>query len=166
MTGPIAVSQLMPLKLPEGSIHKLSDEERAVFREQMQEMLEQRYTAPVDLANHPSQQVYATVKVNGKVVATVYNGGTMECPNAYQGKLGGLPSDGSGPELARRRAAYMAKTLGGTVVKADTAITQARHDQLPPIRFKLDEAAMKADPLYQSIFGNVTARSLVAAQEV
>lgn len=72
------------------------------------------------------QNTYAQVKVDGKVVATLYNGGSMT--NGAAAKIGDLqdPPGLSGPDLAQWRADSYAKLLGGTVEKAPTAITQAQ----------------------------------------
>jgi hypothetical protein len=81
------------------------------------------------------QNIYATVKVNGKVVATLYNGGSSEMTNAAAAKVGDLPDSGpsGGPNLAQSRAEYIAKALGGTIEKASTAITQSQWTPRPNI---------------------------------
>lgn len=95
---------------------------------------------PVDLENHPSQQVYAEVKVGGKVVATLSNGGLCTMSNAMAARLANLPSmknpQGSGPQLAQQRAEEIARALGGRVEKAETAMTPAEYARVPPIQFR------------------------------
>jgi hypothetical protein len=73
------------------------------------------------------QNIYATVKVNGKVVATLYNGGSSWMTNDAAAKVGNLRDTGpsGGPNLAQFRAEYIAKATGGTIEKAPTAITQS-----------------------------------------
>jgi hypothetical protein len=73
------------------------------------------------------ENTYAQVKVDGKVVATLYNGGSSTMTNAAAAKVGKLddPPGLSGPDLAQWRADSYAKLLGGTVEKASTAITQS-----------------------------------------
>jgi hypothetical protein len=68
------------------------------------------------------------VKVDGKVVATLYNGGSATMTNDAGAKVGNLqdPPGLSGPNLAQWRADNYAKLLGGTVEKAPTAITQSQ----------------------------------------
>lgn len=68
------------------------------------------------------------MKVDGKVVATLYNGGSSTMTNAAAAKIGKLedPPGLSGPDLAQWRADNYAKLLGGTVEKASTAITQSQ----------------------------------------
>lgn len=74
------------------------------------------------------ENTYAEVKVDGKVVATLYNGGSSTMTNAAAARIGKLedPPDLSGPDLAQWRADSYAKLLGGTVEKASTAITQSQ----------------------------------------
>ncbi|MBR0823309.1 hypothetical protein [Bradyrhizobium liaoningense] len=74
------------------------------------------------------ENTYAQVKVDGKVVATLYNGGSSTMTNAAAAKIGKLedPPGLSGPDLAQWRADSYAKLLGGTVEKASTAITQSQ----------------------------------------
>jgi hypothetical protein len=68
------------------------------------------------------------VKVDGRVVATLYNGGSSTMTNAAAAKVGKLedPPGLNGPDLAQWRADNYAKLLGGTVEKASTAITQSQ----------------------------------------
>ncbi|MHC4053474.1 hypothetical protein [Bradyrhizobium sp. 25ACV] len=74
------------------------------------------------------ENTYAQVKVGGKVVATLYNGGSSTMTNAAAAKIGKLedPPGLSGPALAQWRADNYARLLGGTVEKAPTAITQSQ----------------------------------------
>lgn len=71
---------------------------------------------------------YAQVKVDGKVVATLYNGGSSTMTNAAATVIGKLddPPGLSGPGLAQWRADSYAELLGGTVEKAPTAIPQSQ----------------------------------------
>ncbi|MGY8638607.1 hypothetical protein RAD15_39695 [Bradyrhizobium sp. 14AA] len=74
------------------------------------------------------ENTYAQVKVNGKVVATLYNSGASAMTNAAGAEIGKLedPPGLSGPDLAQWRADQYAERLGGTVEKASTAITQSQ----------------------------------------
>lgn len=79
-------------------------------------------------ANSP-EDAYATVSVNGTVVATLYNNGTARLTNEAAAQVGSLPSMGEGetavgPELAQKRAQEIAKALGGTISTASTAQSQ------------------------------------------
>jgi hypothetical protein len=84
--------------------------------------------AATDVPDNAPQNIYATVKVNGKVVATLYNGGSSAMTNDAAAKAGDLqdpPGLNGGPDLAQWRAEHIAKAVGGTVEKASTAITQS-----------------------------------------
>jgi hypothetical protein len=84
--------------------------------------------AATDVPDNAPQNIYATVKVNGKVVATLYNSGSSAMTNAAAAAVGGLqdpPGLSGGPDLAQWRAEHIAKAVGGTVEKASTAITQS-----------------------------------------
>ncbi len=74
------------------------------------------------------QNIYAQVKVGGKVVATLYSGGSSTMTNDAAAKVGDLqdPPALSGPDLAQWRADSYARLLGGTVEKAPTAIAQSQ----------------------------------------
>jgi hypothetical protein len=82
--------------------------------------------AATDVPDNAPQNIYATVKVNGKVVAMLYNGGSSAMTNAAAAAVGDLqdpPGLKGGPDLAQWRAERIAKAVGGTVEKAPTAIT-------------------------------------------
>lgn len=131
---------------------KLSDAQKAAFRK-IQELA---HTRPVNLENHPSQQAYAEVLVNGQSVAKVYNSGVMSTSNALYGKIGKLDSvknpEGTGPLLAQQRADDIARALGGVVVKSATAITQAEWAKAPPIAYAVDYAALEKSLSAQTMF--------------
>ena len=79
------------------------------------------------------QNTYAQVKVDGRIVATLYNGGSATMTNDAAATIGDLqdPQGLSGPNLAQWRAEAYAKALGGTVEKADTAISQSEWTPRP-----------------------------------
>jgi hypothetical protein len=158
----IDITQLKQLPMP--AIIKMSDSQIAAMRATM----EDQYRRPVGPADNAPENTYAQVKVNGKVVATLYNSGGSETSNAVGAKLGDLlmnPS-GSGPQLAQSRAEAIAKALGGTVVKAPTAQTQAQWAARPPRQYAIDYAAMAADPrMSQSVTTQVNAQLLAQSQD-
>ncbi|MGY4510971.1 hypothetical protein [Bradyrhizobium sp. USDA 3650] len=80
------------------------------------------------LSDDAPENAYAQVKVDGKMVATLYNGGSSTMTNEAAAKIGKLddPPDLNGPDLAQWRADRYAERLGGTVEKASTAITQSQ----------------------------------------
>ena len=85
-------------------------------------------TMATDVPDNAPQNTYATVKVNGKVVATFYNGGSSAMTNDAAAKAGDLqdpPGLIGGPDLAQWRAEHIAKAVGGTIEKAPTAIAQS-----------------------------------------
>lgn len=113
---------------------------------------------PSYLANHPAMKTYATVVVGGKVVATLDNQGMMTTDNALGAQLRGLPDQVNGrggPDLAQARAEHVAALLGGKVVKAKTAISQAQFNANPidqeRLRPKIDVDAMRLDPMNAQI---------------
>jgi hypothetical protein len=84
--------------------------------------------AATEVSDDAPQNTYATVKVDGKVVATLYNGGSVTMTNqaaAMAGDLQDPPGLNGGPDLAQWRAEHIAKAVGGTIEKASTAITQS-----------------------------------------
>lgn len=120
-------------------------------------------TVEASLAAYPSVSTpatlpYATVVVSGSVVATIDNQGVVESDNdlgeRLQSSLLDEINEMNGPDLAQERADKIAKILGGSVVRSDTAITQSAFDALPFIddqRPKANYEAMKRDPLYQQL---------------
>ena len=108
-----------------------------------------------EVSDDAPQNTYATVKVNGKVVATLYNGGSVTMTNAAAATVGDLqdpPGLIGGPDLAQSRAERIAKAVGGTIEKAPTAIKQSEWTPRPTTspnysRAQLDAAfeAMIAD---------------------
>jgi hypothetical protein len=74
------------------------------------------------------QNIYAQVKVDGKVVATLYNGGSSTMTNGAAAMVGDFrdPPGLGGPNLAQWRADNYARLLGGTVERAPTAIAQSQ----------------------------------------
>jgi hypothetical protein len=157
-SSPISVSQVK--QLPMLRAIKLSDSQIAEMRKTMEAM----YTRPVGPPDNAPQNLYAEVKVNGKVVARLYNSGCSETSNVVGADLQDflMNPDGSGPQLAQTRAERIAAAVGGTVVKASTAQTQAQWEARPPRQFYTDYAAMAADQRLQS--QAMAARSQVAAQ--
>lgn len=101
------------------------------MQQEMEEVWKNQFRIPTGKADNDPSYVYATVKVGGKVVATIYNSGGTATSNATYGQVKNLPSMGeaetlTGPALAEKRAAEIAKKLGGTVEKAATAMTDSQ----------------------------------------
>lgn len=112
--------------------------------DQMNAAMKQMFTYPLGPPDNAPENTYATVKVNGQVVATLYNSGCSEMTNAAGAAMDGLedPPGLEGPMLAQWRAEQYAAKLGGTVEKASTAINQQTWNARPPREFFFDEAAM------------------------
>jgi hypothetical protein len=147
----IDLSQTKALDISSASVRKLTDEEKAKF-EKIREMLYAKPANLDELKDHVSQKPYAQVVVNGKVVATLYNSGAAETSNATYARVKNLSSMGeeeksTGPELAQKRAEEIAKALGGSVVKSDTAVTQSQYLSTPAfqVKYEIDYAAMERD---------------------
>lgn len=105
-----------------------------------------------DAPDNAPQDIYASVKVDGKVVASLYNGGSSIMTNDAAEKVGDLraPPGLTGPDLAQWRADRIAEAVGGTVEKATTVIAQpawqprqAANDSRPQLDATLD--AMMAE---------------------
>jgi len=112
--------------------------------DQMNAAMKQMFTYPLGPPDNAPENTYATVKVNGQVVATLYNSGCSEMTNAAGAAMDGLedPPGLQGPMLAQWRAEQYAAKLGGTVEKASTAIDQQKWNTRPPREYFFDEAAM------------------------
>ena len=154
----ININQLKLLPTPPAI--KMSDSQIA----QQRADLEAQYRRPAGEPDNAPENVYARVKVNGKVVATLYNSGASETSNAVGAQLQNMlmHPDGTGPQLAQSRADKIAAALGGTVEKAPTAQTPAQWAARPPRESYTDYAAMAADQRWQA--QQASAKSQVAAQ--
>lgn len=125
----IPLTQVQKLDIPAASLRQSTPEETAAIKSLMSAQAK-TLPKPEDADNHASN-TYATVKVKGKIVATLYNSGAAETSNATYGKVQNLPSMGeaeklTGPALAEKRAAEIAAALGGSVEKSSTALNQAQ----------------------------------------
>ena len=134
-----------------------------------EKFLESQYTEHSDTSNHPLYQPYATVQVNGKTVATLYNGGSVSSSNAIGAKIQKLfTNEGtnlSGPAGAQDRAEKIAELLGGTVEKSSTAMTQAQFRANPHPEDTVNYSAMHEDPMYEQLQKTKQARTLFLAQQ-
>src|SRR6185436_13720741 len=103
--------------------------------------------AATDVPDNAPQNIYATVKVDGKVVATLYNAGSVAMTNQAGAMVGDLqdpPGLIGGPDLAQWRAERIAKATGGTIEKASTAITQSEWKPRPSISQDYTRAQLDA----------------------
>lgn len=155
------VSRVM--RLPMSQAVKLPDSETAALRD----VTEKAYQRPVGPADNAPENIYAQVKVNGEVVATLYNSGAAETSNSVGAKLQDIFANttGSGPQAAQTRAEQIAAALGGTIEKASTAQTPEQWAARPPHAFYIDYAAMAADEKKnQSEAASATTTSQINAQ--
>ncbi|NKJ38684.1 hypothetical protein [Rhizobium sp. SG570] len=145
-----------------GNTWELSDDVYGNIVSGMQMSLEANYrTMPEEpgLSSDPRTDAYATVVVDGKVVATIDNQGVAGTDNDVLGAklsdaLLGSINGTNGPDLAQARAEQLARLLGGKIVKSDSAIAQSAFNSLPPSEAampSLDYEAMKKDPLYAQV---------------
>lgn len=123
-----------------------------------QNMLQLQYSQAPDTANNPTYAPYATVVVNGKVVAKIDNHGFVETTNEMHEScadaIKAADADSSvlsGPELAQARARRIAEALHGTINKAPTAMTQRAFDATPQPKMTVNDEAMRRDPEYAAI---------------
>lgn len=163
----IPVSTLQPLDKSKLKITKLSPE-MAAQMEDVQKLRFRTLVNPAQADNHPSN-IYATVKVGGKVVATLYNSGASMTSNADHGKIRKLPSMGdsetlTGPALAQKRAEEIAEKLGGTIEKVATAKTQAQWQSRPPVEWTYDYKAMAEDQAARDAFARTKVDTQLIAQ--
>ncbi|CDN94729.1 hypothetical protein [Agrobacterium tumefaciens] len=110
-----------------------------------------------DMSKYSDIKLYATVSVGGTIVAKIDNQGGVETTDEALGKslMSLLISDmngTNGPNLAQARAEQISKLLGGSIVKADTALTQLQFSALSNTNQTervVNYEAMKQDPIYQ-----------------
>ena len=140
------------------------------FIDSEERFLTSRYTLIPDTSKDPAYQNYATVEVDGEVVARIDNHGYVSSTNAAAGRFSGeIPNDvngQNGPILAEVRAAKIAELLGGEVIKSSTALTQAQFKKAPELQLSVDYKAMMADPAYQQLQKTKEARTLFLAQQM
>ena len=157
-------------KLKKINIAEASDETFQHFVEMQQKFLELRFSSGADTSQHPGYSSYATVTLNGKVVAKLDNNGFVESSNAIGTQLHGqLPGDvngKTGPVLAEARAEKIAELLGGKVERSASALSQSQYEGLAKPESKIDYAAMKADPAYEQLQKTKQARSAFLAQQM
>lgn len=143
-------------KLKRHHVSELPEEQYERFMEAQESFLEHRYSQMPDTSSNPTYKEYASVQVNGEVVATIDNHGWVASSNAVGAMLrDGLPDSAnwinSGPALAQARAVYIADLMGGEVGTAPTAMTQNAFNGTPQPKVIVDVQAMMQDPMYDSL---------------
>ncbi|WP_282610628.1 hypothetical protein [Pelagibius sp. Alg239-R121] len=157
-------------KLKKINIAEASNETFQHFVEIQQKFLELRFSSGADTSQHPGYNSYATVTLNGKVVARLDNNGFVKTSNDLGSRLHGeLPGDvngKTGPVLAEARAEKIAELLGGKVERSASALSQSQYEGLAKPQSNIDYAAMKADPAYEQLQKTKQARSAFLAQQM
>lgn len=98
---------------------KLSDRQVNALNEAL------RPSLPQGTADNSPDKLYAEIRVNGKVVAKVWETGIARLPNAHAGLADRL-SD-SGTQLAQERTRQIAEALGGSIQYANDAGEQGSY---------------------------------------
>lgn len=157
-------------KLKAISASEMPEEIYQRFVGAQEKFLEGRHSQAADTSKNPTYKEYATVTVNGRVVAEIDNHGWVKSSNALGGKIHQLLSDEtsglSGPALAQERVEKIAALLGGRVEKSSTAMTQARFNSTPQPQSTVDYQAMREDPAYEQLQKTKQARTLFLAQQM
>lgn len=162
-------------KLKRVHLSEMQDDEMFDHIMDMQErFLESQYTTMPDTTNSPRYAEYASVSVNGQIVAQIDNYGGASSSNKYGSKIQAAISEAdrehrgktSGPDIAQLRAEKIAKALGGKVNIADSALTQSEFNAAPEARASVDYEALRKDPAYETLQQTKRARTLYLAQEM
>lgn len=151
---------------------EVPDELFQQIMEAKKDMLELEYTELPSTSNNPTYKDYATIVVNGKVVAHIDNHGWLMTSNAMGGAFDAAIKEAdsktnpvSGPALAKVRAETIAAYMGGTVVMAPTAIDQRTYDANPQPTATIRVTAMENDPRYQELEQLRAAHAIFLAQQ-
>ena len=138
-----------------------------------QDMLQMHYSQAPDTTKNPTYAPYATVVVNGKVVAEIDNHGFVKTADAMQGSCAdaiaaadAAAGGASGPGLAQARATKIAEAMHGTIVKAPTAMSQRAFDATPQPQASVNYEAMRRDPEYAEIEQLKKAHAAFLAQQM
>lgn len=137
MSMSLSLGTAIPLDSMKLTPYRASGEELA----RLQAVRVEMYKKPIV----PPDATYAEVKVGNKVVATLTNNGYVQTSNALSGDIRRiLGEEGAlqGPALAQQRAQKIADALGGVIVKAPTAQTQAQWNARPPVTWRIDDEAL------------------------
>jgi len=125
-------------------------------------LLESEYTdsssEAISYVATAATQLYGSVVVGGRAAATIDNQGVVMSDNELGQRLLSEASSETycknGPDLAQARLVRIAKILGGSIIKADTAISQKSFDALPSLNHQRptpDYRAMEGDTSYNEI---------------
>ncbi|MBY0417240.1 MAG: hypothetical protein K2W88_04155 [Pararheinheimera sp.] len=146
-------------ELPEERYQEFVQAQRRLI-EANQQYLDNQYSSRNKPSDEPlpQSQPYASIKVGGKVIASVDNQGVVTTASGLSKELlSMLPNDvngTNGPNLAQARAEVLAGYFGAKVEKADTAINQLEFDLLQDaadMPASIDYAAMQNDPMFEHL---------------
>lgn len=143
-------------------VSEMSEDAYKSFIESSEKFLEAKYTK-VDPGS--GSREYATVKVNGKVVAEINSLGYVSTSNEVGAKIQHLfvhEKGLQGESLAQHRADKIAEYLGGEVEKVGKIYT----DKFHPAVATVDFLAMRQDPAYQQMQYTKKARQEFLAQKM
>lgn len=159
-TYPLAIASARPVTATLKAV-PLSEAPEEVFQQVMaakKEMLENDYRQASVISKNSNYSKYASVVVNGKVVAEIDNHGFVETSNAMAGHFSDAIKEAdisagvsSGPLLAKARAESIARSINGSIVMAKTAISQKSFDATPQQNVTINYDAMKNDPRYAEL---------------
>ena len=137
------------------------------------EMLENDYRQPPAISKNPTYSKYASIVVNGKVVAEIDNHGFVETSNAMAGACADAIKQAdfsagvsSGPLLAKARAESIARSIKGSIVMSKTAMSQKAFDAVPQPKVTINYDAMKNDPRYAELEQLQKAHNTFLAQKM
>lgn len=147
---PISAANLPMIKLDERTTEALKQ-----FKESLDSAAARRPP--------PADPLYATVKVGGRVVASLSNSGVASFPRSADA-IPGLTAEGVGPDLAAARAAQIAQALGGTVEIAPSALSQTQWATSPYAR-SLHESS-RVDQALAQLSALVDAGTRAALQQL
>jgi hypothetical protein len=174
-TYPIDLASVRPVTATLKAV-PLAEAPEDLFQQIMaakKEMLENDYRQLPVISNNPTYSKYASIVVNGKVVAEIDNHGFVETSNAMAGACSDAIKQAdsqagvlSGPLLAQARAESIAKSVGGTIVMAQTAMSQKAFDAVPQPKVTINYDAMKNDPRYAELEQLQKAHSAFLAQQM
>ncbi|WP_428568829.1 MAG: hypothetical protein ACP59X_10090 [Solidesulfovibrio sp. DCME] len=136
-------------------------------------MLENDYSQLPATFTNPTYAKYASIVVNGKVVAEIDNHGFVTASNSIAGSCSDAISKAdmsagvsSGPLLAQARAEHIAESVNGSIVMAQTAMSQSAFDAVPQPKVTIDYEAMRRDPRYAEIEQLQKAHAAFLAQQL
>jgi hypothetical protein len=126
------------------------------FLEGKENMLKARYTkSPHHDILHTEN--YATVEVDGKVIAELRNSAVAYVHDDEYAKivmsmpLYGAGGEQTGPALALARAEYLAQALGGNVIIGEKALSPEEYERLDAVPKEFNRLGMRADPEYREL---------------